>query len=249
MGKVKDLTGQKFGRLTVISRAEDYISPQGQCRTRWLCQCDCGNQCVVSSNNLRSETTKSCGCWNIEQGSMIGKQYGGKYSEIFRKFNKYEKQDNIIIGYTTKGETFFIDADDYDKIKSYCWYKTKQGYIVTDVHLNGKRETILLHRLITNCPKDKVVDHINHDTTDNRKCNLRNCNQSQNNANRIAPTYNSSGVRGVYHIQNSWIAHIDFEDVHLGKSFKTKEEAVAQRKLWEEKYFGEYNNIQMYVKE
>ena len=38
-----DLTGKKFGRLTVIKRDEDRIQPSGQHKARWLCKCDCGN--------------------------------------------------------------------------------------------------------------------------------------------------------------------------------------------------------------
>ena len=43
MGKAIDLTGQKFGRLTVLKRAENYISPNGEKRAQWLCKCECGS--------------------------------------------------------------------------------------------------------------------------------------------------------------------------------------------------------------
>ena len=55
-----DLTGQKFGKLTVISES-DY-KPEGDGHTRWNCQCECGNTCIVSGKQLRSGQTKSCGC-------------------------------------------------------------------------------------------------------------------------------------------------------------------------------------------
>ena len=54
MGKFVDLTGQKFGRLTVIERAEDYVSPKGAHRPKWLCKCDCGTIKVIDSSGLRS---------------------------------------------------------------------------------------------------------------------------------------------------------------------------------------------------
>ena len=41
MGNFKDLTGMKFGRLTVVKRGEDYITPKGKKIIRWLCECDC----------------------------------------------------------------------------------------------------------------------------------------------------------------------------------------------------------------
>ena len=58
MGKFIDRTGQKFGRLTAISRAE--TTKAGQ--TRWFCKCDCGNETVVHVNNLINGRTRSCGC-------------------------------------------------------------------------------------------------------------------------------------------------------------------------------------------
>lgn len=56
-----DLTGQKFGRLTVIKR----VSPIGQ-KVRWLCRCDCGNLKDIAAFELTSGNTKSCGCLQDE---------------------------------------------------------------------------------------------------------------------------------------------------------------------------------------
>lgn len=55
--KLIDLTGQKFGRLTVLERAENIGN-----RVAWRCRCDCGNGTVVSGNSLKSGNTQSCGC-------------------------------------------------------------------------------------------------------------------------------------------------------------------------------------------
>ena len=80
MGKFIDLTGMKFGRLTVISRTEN----KGRL-TAWNCLCDCGNTCVVVGGNLKSGHTKSCGCYDREMTSqrskkmiinLIGKRFG-----------------------------------------------------------------------------------------------------------------------------------------------------------------------------
>lgn len=56
-----DLTGQRFGRLTVIKRH----TPKGQ-KVRWLCKCDCGNEKDISAYELTSGNTKSCGCLQAE---------------------------------------------------------------------------------------------------------------------------------------------------------------------------------------
>lgn len=56
MRKKMDLTGQRFGKLTVLRPAENIND-----RTAWVCRCDCGQETVVRSNNLRSGRTRSCG--------------------------------------------------------------------------------------------------------------------------------------------------------------------------------------------
>lgn len=63
MGKAIDLTGQRFGRLTVISKAE---KPKGSTSTSlfWLCKCDCGTEKIISGNVLRQGKAQSCGCYN-----------------------------------------------------------------------------------------------------------------------------------------------------------------------------------------
>lgn len=61
MGTIKDLTGQRFGRLVVVNY---HHSNRG---AFWLCRCDCGNETIAKGTNLRYGSTKSCGCGSIEQ--------------------------------------------------------------------------------------------------------------------------------------------------------------------------------------
>ena len=70
--KFKDLTGQKFGKLTVLERAEDYITPQNEREVQWRCKCDCGRECIVRGHNLRNGHTTSCGCAIIEASTKHG---------------------------------------------------------------------------------------------------------------------------------------------------------------------------------
>jgi hypothetical protein len=60
--RVRDLTGQRYGRLVVLARANDKISPSGYKQRRWLCRCDCGKTTVVYGSSLRGGTVRSCGC-------------------------------------------------------------------------------------------------------------------------------------------------------------------------------------------
>lgn len=62
-GKVIDLRGQKFGRLTVLYRVKNTTKDK---HSMWKCQCDCGNICNVTSTHLKSGHTLSCGCWKSE---------------------------------------------------------------------------------------------------------------------------------------------------------------------------------------
>ena len=84
MGKMKDLTGQVFGKLTVIECAGKL---DGR-RYHWLCRCECGNEKVILGASLASGNTKSCGCgkydglkqYNQEQSDKnklsIGQKFG-----------------------------------------------------------------------------------------------------------------------------------------------------------------------------
>lgn len=60
--KLIDLTGKRFGRLTVVKRDNDRIEPSGRKRVMWTCLCDCGNYSIVSGDALKQGTSQSCGC-------------------------------------------------------------------------------------------------------------------------------------------------------------------------------------------
>lgn len=82
MAQAKDLTGQRFGRLTVLHLADEpYISPSGRKTRRWVCQCDCGKETTVLTNALTRGTTLSCGCRQREKASehrvdLTGRRFG-----------------------------------------------------------------------------------------------------------------------------------------------------------------------------
>jgi len=86
----RDITGERFGRLTAIriARREHY---QKGTRIYWLCKCECGQERVVISTALMSGNTKSCGCLNIDRirkmGSanfVHGESHGKKLTREFR---------------------------------------------------------------------------------------------------------------------------------------------------------------------
>jgi hypothetical protein len=68
-----DMTGQRFGRLVVVSRAESRNK-----RAMWNCVCDCGNKVVVAGKDMRDGKTKSCGCYHKEHYSTPPRMTGSK---------------------------------------------------------------------------------------------------------------------------------------------------------------------------
>lgn len=236
MSKFKDLTGQKFGKWKVLERAPN--DKKGN--AMWLCECGCENQTrkIVSGHSLRNKSSQSCGCERIKscRKSLIEMNKNTK-----KKYNTYDLTGEFGIGYTTKGEEFYFDIEDYDLIKDYCWYIRNDGYVTTN-DFNDNFKAIKLHRLLF--PDAIVVDHINHHKYDCRKANLRECTSSQNNMNRSLHSNNTSGVTGVcWHKKiQKWCAtiKIDGKQLHLG-SYDNFEDAKKRRLQAEDKYFGEYS--------
>lgn len=69
-----DLTGQRYGRLTVVEQAKTHVTPGGRNVYMWRCVCDCGNEVIVDTNSLKSGNTTACGCrqslgWGAEQNA------------------------------------------------------------------------------------------------------------------------------------------------------------------------------------
>jgi hypothetical protein len=82
-----DLTGQRFGRLTVIGAAAPYIVPlRGWQQRKWLCQCDCGSEPKsIHERALIHGLTKSCGCLRKERGHRTHGQSGSPEYQVWRR--------------------------------------------------------------------------------------------------------------------------------------------------------------------
>ena len=132
-----------------------------------------------------------------------------------------------------------IDSEYIELIKDYKWHLSGEGYVT-----NNKVGSI--HRFLMNPPYDLVVDHINGNKLDNRRCNLRICTQHHNSMNHSVRKNNTSGVTGVtwYKGRNKWHASImiNGKNKHLGY-FNTLEEATEARKQAEIDYYGEYRRV------
>lgn len=89
--KLIDLTGQKFGRLTVIQRVAKPKERKSK-EAFWLCKCDCGNERIVSGYEIRSGNTKSCGCYHKDLASQVHKKHGYCGTRLYRIYYKMKER-------------------------------------------------------------------------------------------------------------------------------------------------------------
>ena len=148
--------------------------------------------------------------------------------------------------YTNTGEvqnTFKFDLEDIKYLTNHKWRsvfkgKQKSPYLVTGYSKNGF-QIIYFHRLVMGNP-NREIDHINRDTTDNRKSNLRESFRTQQLANTSLREDNTSGIKGIYYQPPTsrrklgWKAEISIGKKRFNsKYFATKAEAAYIRYLYE----------------
>ena len=148
--------------------------------------------------------------------------------------------EKIILKSETYGEhTLIVDKDDLPLINKLTKIglsynkPTKCFYAVYQKWFNNTGKTFKLHRIIMNAPKDLEVDHINHNTLDNRKCNLRLVTKAENAQNKIKAQSNNktSGLRGVSYKKDrdKWKAYLTLnkKQIHLGYFKDIKDAEIA----------------------
>ena len=218
---MKEKIGSSYGSLTIVRQCENINGA-----IAYECLCDCGRTRKVIGSYLRNGRITSCG-----------------HERPFRLENEYDLSGEYGICYMGNRRAFFLfDIEDYEKIKDYHWFVSHYGY----AYCSKNNKSYKAHRIIMDCPDGLEVDHINHDTLDNRKSNLRICSHGNNMKNM--PKRNSqSGITGVTHNKKYgyWIARIGLNKTtkHLG-CFKNKEDAISARKQAEIEYFGEFANTE-----
>ena len=168
-----------------------------------------------------------------------------EYGYFLDNIQRCKKDDNEIILYDNYAEVILcdlrgievarslIDLDCIDLIKNDHWYLTSANYMM------GKKSD-LYHKLIID---SNIVDHINRNSLDNRKCNLRPATSSQNQINRSRQKNNTSGVIGVYfcNTRKKWKAILEKDgEMLIRKYCDSKEEAIKTRLKGEKMYFGEF---------
>lgn len=185
---------------------------------RWFCRCSCGNAAIVDGGNLRSGHTKTCG-----------------------HCEKYIFEDkNTMRCLLPNGNSFLFDADDFEVVKQHKWSIENSGY----VHTTIKQKHVRLHKLLLDSGKF-VIDHINGNRSDNRKCNLRLASPCQNACNQKISKKNKTGYKGVSwnHKRGKYESNIGYQ----GKSYFLGyyDSPIEAAKSYDKaafKFFGEFAN-------
>lgn len=226
-GYKQDLSGQTFGDLKIDSFA--FVK---NTHSYWNCTClRCGNKCIRNVTYLFTKDIPTCDACSIDRRVSNRKQNYVQYKDDYAIIN-----DKII-----------VDKEDVNKLLSQNRHLkvSNRGYAYFKYH----RETYFLHRFLMGLPREYdydttlIVDHINGNTLDNRKSNLRICPKEKNAINCKLYKNNKSGYKGINYVKrlDSWQVGISKKGktVYLG-TYKKLEDAIKVRKEAEEKYYGEY---------
>lgn len=200
-----DLTNMRFGKLTVI----DKLPPQADKKTRWMCQCDCGNTCVVFSRALRKGLQKSCGCGRRKDitgerfGSLTAIRRSDKYIEMQGRGKKYLWECRCDCGEIV----YRLPEKLRDDVNSACEKCVSKQKVTAMLQSAGFVEGTQLNKIASTTPLST----------------------------------SKSGVRGVFFNNKTgkWRAMLKFQGVsHYLGEYKDIEDAKKARWRAEEEYFA-----------
>lgn len=143
MGRMAiDLTGAKFGRLTVIKRSRNSASGSG-IHASWVCRCECGNEIVVYGHKLKAGENKSCGCYRKDLVTTHGKSKSRLYG-VWRTMKarcSFPSQQSFAL-YGGRGIKVCDEWND-DFQAFYNWAMAsgyKEGLSIDRIDVNGNYE-------------------------------------------------------------------------------------------------------------
>lgn len=126
MGKLDNLTGQKFGRWTVLER---YKSSRGN--AKWICQCDCGNIGIVFAQGLKRGTSQSCGCLHKERARSYNTTHNKSNTPLFHTWNNMRQRCHNVNrpDYTYYGGRGIRVCEEWEKsFENFYLWAINEGY-------------------------------------------------------------------------------------------------------------------------
>lgn len=140
----------------------------------------------------------------------------------------------------TRGLVALVDDCDAELLLGYAWYACCSSKVYAMAKVGA--QSVLMHRLIMNPPSDRIVDHANGHTLDNRRHNLRLATSSQNSANqRPARVHAKSGFKGVLRRGRGWAAKIQHQGQQLSLGqYETAEDAAYAYDAKARELFGDF---------
>lgn len=147
---IYDITGKKFGRLLVLSRA--LSSPSR--KAMWNCLCDCGRECVVDGWALRSGHTTSCGCFQKERVSNANSTHGKSKSRLYYVWNEMRQrcENTKHVSYSLYGGRGISVCEDWKNFDNFYHWAIDNGY-----DAKAQRGNCTIDRLDSNgdyCPSN-----------------------------------------------------------------------------------------------
>ena len=122
----EDLTGKRFGQLTVLAYRGVHVTPCGTARRLWECKCDCGTIKTIQEINLKNGSTKSCGCWKYSKIREHNTKHGGTHDRLYgiwknMKYRCNNPNDSHYSSYGGKGINVCEEWNEYKRFKEWAY--------------------------------------------------------------------------------------------------------------------------------
>lgn len=141
MPKFKELSGERFGKLLVLARAESIKK-----HTTWLCVCDCGTRKVIRGSNLRTGKTSSCGCMVGERAKERLLKHGRTDRTQKRKYREYTRELHVKRKYGITIEFYNDMLETQDNCCAICGYEF--GAVQGDTYVDHCHATGVVRGLL-----------------------------------------------------------------------------------------------------